>query len=97
MDRGHPCVVLLDISMGLDRKLSNLRCICWLESMQSNRQMYEVGTCLVFILCRRRSLTVLGKAAWVSRKRMEATFFFLQASLIFWATRCMASVVHLPG
>ena len=42
-------------------------------------------------------LDSVSKAAWMSRKRMEVTFFFLQASLIFWATRCMASMVHLPG
>ena len=49
------------------------------------------------MLCSSRSLTVLGKAACISRKRIDATFWRRHASLILWMTRCIASVVHLPG
>ena len=43
------------------------------------------------------SFTVFGKATWISRKRVGAVFFHLQASLIFCVTRCMVSVVQRPG
>ena len=39
-----------------------------------------IGTHLVFMLCNRHSLTMLGNAACISRKRIDATSFLLHAS-----------------
>ena len=42
-------------------------------------------------------MTVLGKAAWMSRNKAEAIFPTLQASLTLVVIKCIASVVHYLG
>ena len=97
MERGQPWVILLQMWIGLDKKLSKCNWMLWLDSMLSKSWIYWEGTRRDFMLWRRRSLTVLGKAAFMSRKRVEVTLLAHQVSLILVVTKCMASVVQQPG
>lgn len=55
------------------------------------------GSLHVRILWSRRSVTALGNAPSMSRKRAETTFPCLQACHIVVSRRCSESVVERPG
>ena len=55
------------------------------------------GTLRLCMLCNSRSVTALGKAPSMSRKRTDATRLFLHACLMVASRRCKESVVDLPG
>ena len=55
------------------------------------------GTLCLHMLCNSQSVTALGKAPSMSRKRTDATRLFLHACLMVASRRCRESVVDLPG
>ena len=82
--------------LGSDRKSSKCKWVLRLDSMLLKSWMYWEGMCHTFMLWR-CSLTVLGKAACMYRKRVAVTLLALQVSLILVVTKCMVSVVQQLG
>ena len=55
------------------------------------------GTLHLRMLCNSQSMTVLGKAPSMSRKRTDVTRLFLHTCFMVASRRCRESVVDLPG
>ncbi|KAF8235946.1 hypothetical protein L208DRAFT_1533671, partial [Tricholoma matsutake] len=55
------------------------------------------GTRLFFRLCSSHSVTALGNAPLMSRKRINTTFPFLHTFLTWCISKCTASVMLLQG
>lgn len=89
--------MLLSISKMCKVKSSNNRCVCCPLSLRCSQLTTTSGTPRHLISWKRHSSIALGKAASMSRKRMDATFLACHALWTLVVMRCSESVVVCPA
>lgn len=85
------------IGIHLERKLSKSSLVLWLERTWWVKSMRVGGILCFHMLCRRQSVTALGKTPLMSRNRVGTTFPALQVFLMVASNRWRESVVDHPG
>jgi hypothetical protein len=94
---GSPWFKPLSMMKALVCQSSKMRVVLLFSSHLLIHSVCSFGMPRLLMLCISHSMLMLEKAPFTSRKRVEATCPFLQASFTVFVSRCTESVVVRPG